>query len=73
VARNRVGFSSSDLLPNQLQHEALGLAHLEATVTYPEFLTYLFDREQTKELAVELAFVIDEQLTIERQRSMQPA
>ena len=32
------------------------------TVTYPEFLTYLFDREQTKELAVELAFVIDEHL-----------
>ncbi len=31
-------------------------------MTYPEFLTYLFDREQTKELAVELAFVIDEQL-----------
>ena len=46
---------------------------MEATVTYPEFLTYLFDREQTKELAVELAFVIDEQLQFEQQRSMQPA
>jgi len=46
---------------------------MEATVTYPEFLTYLFDREQTKELAVELAFVIDERLQFEQQRSMQPA
>ena len=42
-------------------------------MTYPEFLTYLFDREQTKELAVELAFVIDEQLVFEQHRSMQPA
>jgi len=42
-------------------------------VTYPEFLTYLFDREQTKELAVELAFVIDEHLVHEQQRSMQLA
>ena len=42
-------------------------------MTYPEFLTYLFDREQTKELAVELAFVIDEQLLVEHGRSMQPA
>ncbi len=42
-------------------------------MTYPEFLTYLFDREQTKELAVELAFVIDEQLLKEQQGSMQPA
>ncbi len=42
-------------------------------MTYPEFLTYLFDREQTKELAVELAFVIDEQLVNEQQRSMQLA
>ena len=33
-------------------------------MTYQEFLTYLFDREQTKELAVELAFVIDEQLVM---------
>jgi hypothetical protein len=41
-------------------------------VTYPEFLTYLFDREQTKELAVELAFVIDEHL-LEQRRSMQPS
>ena len=39
-------------------------------MTYPEFLTYLFDREQTKELAVELAFVIDEQLLIEQRRAM---
>ena len=51
----------------------MGLAHLEARVTYPEFLTYLFDRDQTKELAVELAFVIDEHLLIERRASMQPA
>jgi hypothetical protein len=42
-------------------------------VTYPEFLTYLFDREQTKELAVELAFVIDEQLLMANHGSMQPA
>jgi hypothetical protein len=41
-------------------------------VTYQEFLTYLFDREQTKELAVELAFVIDEHL-IAAQRDLQPA
>jgi hypothetical protein len=46
---------------------------MEASVNYQEFLTYLFDREQTKELAVELAFVIDEQLLIERQHSMQLA
>jgi hypothetical protein len=43
------------------------------SVTYPEFLTYLFDRDQTKELAVELAFVIDEHLLMEQRRSMQPA
>ena len=66
-------FSSSGPLPKSDRHEAMGLAQLEATVTYPEFLTYLFDREQTKELAVELAFVIDEQLTMEQRRSMQPA
>ncbi|HEY3723912.1 MAG TPA: hypothetical protein VGN59_11200 [Acidimicrobiia bacterium] len=42
-------------------------------MTYPEFLTYLFDRDQTKELAVELAFVIDEHLLIEQRASMQPA
>jgi hypothetical protein len=42
-------------------------------VTYPEFLTYLFDRDQTKELAVELAFVIDEQLLMEQRASLQPA
>lgn len=42
-------------------------------MTYPEFLTYLFDREQTKELAVELALVIDEQLLMEKHGSMQPA
>ena len=40
-------------------------------MTYQEFLTYLFDREQTKELAVELAFVIDEHLVAER--DLQPA
>ena len=39
-------------------------------MTYTEFLTYLFDREQTKELAVELAFVIDEHLLMEQRRSM---
>ena len=42
-------------------------------MTYPEFLTYLFDRDQTKELAVELAFVIDEHMLMEQRRSMQPA
>ena len=31
-------------------------------MTYHEFLTYLFDREQTRELAVELAVAIDEHL-----------
>jgi hypothetical protein len=40
-------------------------------VTYQEFLTYLFDREQTKELAVELAFVIDEHLIAAR-HELQP-
>jgi hypothetical protein len=42
----------------------------EASVTYQEFLTYLFDREQTKELAVELAFVIDEHLVAQRDLQM---
>jgi hypothetical protein len=28
-------------------------------MNYREFLTYLFDREQTRELAVELAVAID--------------
>lgn len=42
-------------------------------MTYHEFLSYLFDRDQTKELAVELAFAIDEHLLVEHQRSMQPA
>jgi hypothetical protein len=52
----------------------MGLAQLEAsTVTYPEFLTYLFDRDQTKELAVELAFVIDEHLLVEQRRTLAPA
>jgi hypothetical protein len=41
-----------------------------ASVTYQEFLTYLFDREQTKELAVELAFVIDEHLVAQRDMQM---
>jgi hypothetical protein len=39
-------------------------------VTYQEFLTYLFDREQTKELAVELAFVIDEHLVAQHDMQM---
>ena len=34
----------------------------EAVMNYREFLTYLFDREQTRELAVELAVAIDESL-----------
>lgn len=34
----------------------------EAVMNYREFLTYLFDREQTRELAVELAVAIDERL-----------
>ncbi len=33
---------------------------------YREFLTYLFDRPQTRELAVELAVAIDD--TLERDR-----
>lgn len=31
-------------------------------MTFHEFLTYLFDREQTRELAVELGVAIDEHL-----------
>ena len=33
---------------------------------YHEFLTYLFDRDQTRELAVELGVAIDEALYRER-------
>jgi hypothetical protein len=36
---------------------------------YHEFLTYLFDRPQTRELAVELGVAIDER--IERERAPQ--
>ena len=38
----------------------------EARVSYREFLTYLFDREQTRELAVELGVAVDEALDRER-------
>jgi hypothetical protein len=31
-------------------------------MTYHEFLTYLFDRDQTRELAVELGVAMDEHL-----------
>lgn len=40
---------------------------------YREFLTYLFDREQTRELAVELGVAIDEQLDRERLLALLPA
>ncbi len=33
---------------------------------YREFLTYLFDREQTRELAVELGVAVDEAMYHER-------
>lgn len=33
---------------------------------YHEFLTYLFDRPQTRELAVELGVAIDERMQHER-------
>lgn len=33
---------------------------------YHEFLTYLFDRPQTRELAVELGVAIDERMERER-------
>jgi hypothetical protein len=33
---------------------------------YHEFLTYLFDRDQTRELAVELGVAVDEALYRER-------
>jgi len=42
-------------------------------MTCHEFLTYLFDREQTKELAVELAFAIDEALLAQRRQLAIPA
>jgi hypothetical protein len=65
-------FSFSNLVPTSLSAAALDPADRgRQRVTYQEFLTYLFDREQTKELAVELAFVIDEHLIA--QREMQPA
>lgn len=35
-------------------------------MSYREFLTYLFDREQTRELAVELGVAVDEALDRER-------
>lgn len=37
-------------------------------MSYHDFLTYLFDRDQTKELAVELGVAIDEALFAARQR-----
>jgi hypothetical protein len=35
---------------------------------YHEFLTYLFDRPQTRELAVELGVAIDERMERDRER-----
>jgi len=37
-------------------------------MTYHEFLTYLFDRDQTRELAVELGVAIDEHLDAQRRQ-----
>ena len=65
-------FSFPSRLPKSLPAAALDPADQGGTLTYQEFLTYLFDREQTKELAVELAIVIDEHL-VAAQRDMQPA
>ncbi len=39
---------------------------------YHEFLTYLFDRPQTRELAVELGVAIDERLEREQERRDTP-
>jgi hypothetical protein len=35
-------------------------------MTYHEFLTYLFDRTQTRELAVELGVAMDEHFAVQR-------
>jgi hypothetical protein len=35
-------------------------------MTYHEFLTYLFDRDQTRELAVELGVAIDDHFAAQR-------
>ena len=40
---------------------------------YHDFLTYLFDRDQTRELAVELGVAVDEALLRERSAIQIPA
>jgi len=42
-------------------------------VNYNEFLTYLFDRDQTRELAVELGVAVDEALYRDRAPQQIPA
>lgn len=42
-------------------------------MNYTEFLTYLFDRDQTRELAVELGVAVDEALYRERTLVQIPA
>lgn len=42
-------------------------------MNYTEFLTYLFDRDQTRELAVELGVAVDEVLFRERTLAQIPA
>ncbi len=39
---------------------------------YREFLTYLFDREQTRELAVEIGVAVDEAMYHDRAVSQLP-
>lgn len=39
---------------------------------YHDFLTYLFDREQTRELAVELGVAVDEAMYHERTAQLLP-
>lgn len=41
-------------------------------MNYHDFLTYLFDREQTRELAVELGVAVDEAMYHERAVSQLP-
>ncbi len=40
----------------------VNIIHWEVDMNYNEFLTYLFDRDQTKELAVELGVAVDSAL-----------
>ena len=42
-------------------------------MNYNEFLTYLFDRDQTRELAVELGVAVDDALYREREYRQIPA